>query len=141
MHLLPSPGRVFFSDVNGESLAGIDWFVEFVEVVVDLGLGDCCVISHDIVIDFADGEPFYSLVGVFECSEHPFIERGGSNVDCNAPCVDVLGPVDIQYLVFRSEAFALGCICTGKYVRILWGCIGGWIVEIYILSVENIRCF
>ena len=109
-HLL---AEFLFSNVNGESLAGIDWFVEFVEVVVDLGLGDCCVISHDIVIDFADGEPFYSLVGVFECSEHPFIERGGSNVDCNAPCVDVLGPVDIQYLVFRSEAITLVRICTG----------------------------
>ena len=49
--------KFLFLNVNGESLSGIDWFVEFVEVVVDLGLGDCCVISHDVVIDVADGGP------------------------------------------------------------------------------------
>ena len=46
-----------FSNVNRESSACIDWFVEFVEVVVDLGLGDFCVISYDLVIDVADGDP------------------------------------------------------------------------------------
>ena len=91
-------------------------------------MGNCCLIYHDVVIDVADSDPVYPLSGVFECSEHPFVEHGGSNVDCDAPCVDVLVPVDIQYLVFSSEAFALGRILTGQYVRIRWGCIGGWVV-------------
>ena len=52
-----------FSDVNGESLAGVYWFVEFVEVVVDLGLVDFCVISHDVVIDVVYGDPVYPSSG------------------------------------------------------------------------------
>ena len=46
-----------FSNINGESSAGINWFVEFVEIFVNLRLGDCCIFSHDIVIDAADGDP------------------------------------------------------------------------------------
>ena len=133
--------ELLFSNVNGKSLARVNSSVEFVEFVVDLGLGDCFVIYHDVVIDVADGDPVYTLVGVFECSKHPFFERGGSSVDCGAICVKVLGPVDIQYLVFISDAFALGHIHTGQYVRIRWGYIGGWVVEISISSVEKSRCF
>ena len=103
-------------------------------------MGGCCAVAHDVVIDVADGDPVETLVGVLKCSEQPFVESGGSDVDCDTPCVDVLGPVDIQYLVFGSKAFALGCICTGKYVGIRWGCIGGWVVEVSISSVENSRC-
>ena len=54
--------------------------------------------------------------------------------------MDILGPVDIQYLVFGLEAFAIGHICTGKYVGIRWGCIGGGVVEVPIFIVENGRC-
>ena len=53
-HLLE---EFLFSNVNGEGLAGVDWFVEFVKVVVDLGLVDCCMVAHDVVIDVADGDP------------------------------------------------------------------------------------
>ena len=88
-------------------------------------MGNCFVITHDVVIYVADGDPVETLIGVFECSEHSFVKRAGSDVDFDVPCVDVLGPVDIQYLVFSSEAFALGHICTGKYVGIRWGCMGG----------------
>ena len=115
------------ANVNDGSTAGVDWFVEYVKVGVNLGLGDFCVVSHDVVIDVADGEPVDTLGGVLECGEHPFFERGGPDVDCDATFVYILGPVDIQYLVFGSEAFALGRICTRKYVGIQWGCIGGWL--------------
>ena len=133
-HLLE---EFFLFNVKGESSAGVDWFIEFVKVGVDLGLVDCCVVSHDIVIDIADGDPIETLIGVLECSEHPFVEHGGSDVGCDAPCVDVLGPVDMQYLVFVSEAFALVRIHTGNYFGIRWGCIGGWVLEVSIISVEK----
>ena len=110
--------------VDGESAAGVNGFVECVEVRVDLSLGDCCVFSHNVVIYVADGDPVEDLVGFLECGEHPFVERGRPNVDSNVTCVDIIGPVEVQYLVFGSEAFALGHICTGKYVGIRWGCIG-----------------
>ena len=86
---------------------------------VELDLGDCCVVALDAVIAVSNGEPNNNLVRVHECVNHPFFEQGGPNVDCNSTCVDVLGPVDIQYLLLGSEAFALGRICTGKYVGIL----------------------
>ena len=75
-----------------------------------------------------DGDPVETLAGVLKCGEHPFVKRGGPNVDCNATCADIIGPVEIQYLVFGSETFALGHICTGKYVGVRCGCIGGWVV-------------
>ena len=110
--------ELLLPDVDSESAAGIDGFFEFVEVSVDLGLGDCLVVAHDIVIDVADGDPVEALVRVLECSEHPFIKRGGPDVDGNTTCVDILVPVEVQYLVFGLEAFTLGSICTGKYVGI-----------------------
>ena len=84
--------------------------------------------------------PFTPSLGSSSSAIAPFVEHGGSDVDCDAPYVDVLGPVYIQYLVFRSEAFALSRICTSKYVGISWGFIQGLVVEICISSVENIRC-
>ena len=54
-------------DVDGESVAGVDGFFECVEVSADLGLGDCRVVSHDIVIDAADGDPVEALDGVLKC--------------------------------------------------------------------------
>ena len=53
-----------FSDVKGKSLDGVDWFVEFVKVVVNLGLGSCCVVAYDIVIDVANGERLYPRQGL-----------------------------------------------------------------------------
>ena len=121
-HLLE---EFFLPNVNGESAAGVDWFVECVEVSLELGLGDCRVVAHDVVIDVADGDTVEALIGVLKCGKHPFFERGGFDVDGDATCVDILGTVDIQYLVFGSDAFVIGRICTGKYVGIRWGCIGG----------------
>ena len=112
-------------DVDGESAAGVNGFVECVEVSVNLGLGDFRLVSHVVVIDIADGDPAEALVGVLECVEHPFIERVGPDVDGDETCVDILVPVDVQYLLLGLEAFALVRICISKYVGIHWGCIGG----------------
>ena len=92
-HLL---AEFLFPDVDGESADVINWFVECVEVSVDLGLGDFQVVSHDVVIDVAYGDSVDALVLVLECGEHPFIERGDPEVDGDATCVNTLGPVDVQ---------------------------------------------
>ena len=53
-------------NVNGESAAGVDWFVECVKVGVEIGLGDFCAVAHDVVIDVTDGDPVETLVGVLD---------------------------------------------------------------------------
>ena len=131
-HLL---AEFLLPNVNCESPSGVNWFVECVEVDVNLGLRDFCVFAHAVVIDVVDGDPVEALVRVPECGEHLFVERGGPNIDGDATCVDILGPVDVQYLVLSSEAFAPGRIFTGNYVEVRWGCIGGWVVEVPISSV------
>ena len=92
VHLL---SELLVSDVDGESAAGVDVFVECIEVSVNLGLVYFRVVPHDVVIDVADGDPVEDLAGVLECGEHPFIESSGLNVDGDATCVDILGPVDV----------------------------------------------
>ena len=96
-HLL---AEFLLPNVNGESVAGVDWFVECVKVGVDIGLGYCYVVTHEVVIDVVDGEPVETLIGLLECNEQPFVKCGGPYADFDATCVDILGPVDIQYLVF-----------------------------------------
>ena len=83
-------------NVDSKSAAGVDWFVECVEVSVNLGLGYCCVVSHHVVIDVADADPVEALVGFLEFDELPLVERGGPNVDGNATCVDIFDPVFVQ---------------------------------------------
>ena len=96
VHLLE---EFLLTDTNGKSAAGIDGLIGGVEVSVDLGLRDCHVVVHDVVVDVADDDPVEDLIGVLECGNHPFVEYGGTNVGSNAAGVDILGPVDIQYLV------------------------------------------
>ena len=112
-------------DVDGESAAGADWIVEGVEVSIKIGLRDRRVVAHDVVLDVADSEPVEALVGFLEYGNNPFVKRGGTNVDGNATGVDILGSVDVHYLVFGSEAFSLVRIYTRKYVGIRWVCIRG----------------
>ena len=107
-----------FHKVDGESSAGLDGLVEGVGVSIELILKNCRVVFHDVVLDVAGGDPVEALVGVFQCGEHPSVERGSTYVDINATGVDIIGPVDIQYLVFFSESFTIGRICTRNYVRI-----------------------
>ena len=40
------------TNVDRESAPGVDLFVECVKVSVDLCLGDCRLVVHDLVIDF-----------------------------------------------------------------------------------------
>ena len=127
--------------VDGDSAAVVDGIVEGVKVGADLGLRDHHVFFHYVVVYVADGDPIEDLVGVLECGEHPIFERDGTDVDGNVAGVEILRPVDVQYVVFCKEMFALGSICTGKYVRIHLGCIGGGRgVEVPITNVENGRC-
>ena len=62
-HLLAD---LLLPNVNGESAAGIDWFVECVKVGVDLGLGDFRVVAHDVVIDIAGGDPVETFARVLK---------------------------------------------------------------------------
>ena len=63
LHILE---EFLFANVNGESSSGVNWFIGFVNVGIDLGLGDCCVVAHEVVIDVADGDPVYPFVGVIQ---------------------------------------------------------------------------
>ena len=128
------------ADVDGDIAAGIDGLVEGVEVGIDLGLQYCCLVFHEVVTDVADGDPVEALVGVLKCDKKSFVKRGGTNVDGDAAGEDTILPVEVQYLVFCTEAFMIGRIFTGKYVRIRWGYIGGGVVEVFITSVKNGGC-
>ena len=57
MNLQPLLTEFLLANVNGKSSYGVDWFVEFVNVVVDLGLGNFCVVAHNVVIDVTYDDP------------------------------------------------------------------------------------
>ena len=87
-HLLE---EFLLTDIYGESAAGVNGLIEGVEVGVDLGLRDCCVVVHDVDVEIADADLVEALVGVLECGEHPLFERGGTDVDGDAVDVYILG--------------------------------------------------
>ena len=63
-HLL---AELLLQDVDNKSASGVDGFIKGVNVSVDLGLGDFCVVAHDVVVDYADGNPVEALDGVLKC--------------------------------------------------------------------------